>query len=581
MRRHVIDGGWYVDALPTGEWAASRHADAVLETHLGPMTPPERLLFVRVAVVHGVFKVAGQGHTSNKAVEWSRTRGWQTLPYVACGVSPVIYDAAGSLRVSDCGPGIGSQGFRYAGPAGVVNGDQTYTPAHGVDLFEWTDLGHGYRVGQGPDDNGAWLYDGTSYYEVITGRARFIRARLDGDLVSIACWVEPHRAEILWATVDEIRANFTAKASTRLPKPAPVPDSEIPNVPPVETPTMPDSLLADLEAERAKYPARLVGSVDAAAILNAVAWKHRGDGWGLSAKPSGNHVWSIGHQEWVAYDILHHKPTDTLWDVATGEWENFIPQWSQAEHHHNPERPWLAPVKPLSDVPAPTPTIPVPEVPMLIAQRDIIAAVTEAKAEVEALGYRFKTVEEASRDNYAHYTYADKQQAFLVTMRAAWKLAQRYPNAGIGLERYEGVSGTPSPFPEDGPARYSGDIILLGKSGPSCDVLIAGVQPAAQIDQTTDPQATSNWARDWAPPINPYRGVTVPVPPRVEPAPVVCKCDEVLAELQALRDEFNTYRLQMADMEVAIRNEIRDRPVYEGDINLGFLGTKRLRLEPK
>lgn len=431
MRRQVIDGGWYVDALPTGEWAASRHADAVLETHLGPMTPPERLLFVRVAVVHGVFKVAGQGHTSNKAVEWSRTRGWQTLPYVACGVSPVIYDAAGSLRVSDCGPGIGSQGFRYAGPAGVVNGDQTYTPAHGVDLFEWTDLGHGYRVGQGPDDNGAWFYDGTSYYEVITGKARFIRARLDGDLVSIACWLEPHRAEILWATVDEIRANFTAKASPRLPKPEPVPDSEIPNVPPVETPTvMPDSLLADLQAERAKYPERLEFSTDAADILNAVAWKHRSDGWGLSAKPSGNAVHSIAHSQPVAYDILHHKPTDTLWDVATGEWENFIPQWSQAEHHHNPERPWLAPVQPLSDVPAPT----------------------------------------------------------------------------------------PEPSPE---------------------------------------------------------------PPRVEPAPVVCKCDEVLAELQALRDEFNTYRLQMADMEVAIRNEIRDRPVYEGDINLGFLGTKRLRLEPK
>jgi hypothetical protein len=32
---------------------------------------------------------------------------------------------------------------------------------------------------------------------------------------------------------------------------------------------------------------------------------------------------------------------------------------------------------------------------------DWVAAV---KAEVEALGFQFKTVEEASRDNYAHYT---------------------------------------------------------------------------------------------------------------------------------------------------------------------------------
>lgn len=260
-----------------------------------------------------------------------------------------------------------------------------------------------------------------------------------------------------------------------------------------------------------------------------------------------------------------------------------------------PRLPSATPPAPAPE-PEPPPTIPVPEVPMLIAQRDIIAAVTEAKAEVEALGYRFKTVEEAMRDNYAHYTFADKQQAFLVTMRAAWKLAQRYPDAGIGLERYEGASGTPSPFAEDGPSRYSGDIILLGKSGPSCDILIAGVQPAAQVDQTTDPQAPVNWARDWAPPINPYRGATAPTPtpepapspePLPEPPPLptpgntCAACDRTLAAVQSLRNEFDTYRLQMADMEVAIRNEIRDRPVYEGDINLGFLGTKRLRLEPK
>ena len=40
-------------------------------------------------------------------------------------------------------------------------------------------------------------------------------------------------------------------------------------------------------------------------ILNAVAWKHRGDGWGLSAKPSGNNVYSLRHEQFVAYDILH------------------------------------------------------------------------------------------------------------------------------------------------------------------------------------------------------------------------------------------------------------------------------------
>lgn len=224
-----------------------------------------------------------------------------------------------------------------------------------------------------------------------------------------------------------------------------------------------------------------------------------------------------------------------------------------------PTVPRLPSVTPPAPAPSPTPDPtpePVPEVPMSIPAQEIVDVVTEAKAEVEALGYRFKTVEEAMRDNYAHYTFADKQQAFLVTMRAAWKLAQRYPDAGIGLERYEGASGTPSPFAEDGPSRYSGDIILLGKSGPSCDILIAGVQPAAQVDQTTDPQAPANWARDWAPPINPYRGATAPTPtPEPAPTPVPTMPDSLLADLQAERAKYPA-KLEREEQAAEILNAV-------------------------
>ncbi len=249
--------------------------------------------------------------------------------------------------------------------------------------------------------------------------------------------------------------------------------------------------------------------------------------------------------------------------------------------------------------PLPPPPVHVPEVPMSLSAREITDVVTEAKAEVEALGYRFKTVEEASRDDYAHYTYADKQLAFLVTMRAAWKLAQKYPDAGIGLELYNGPSGTPSPFPEDGSDRYSGDIILLSKSGPSVDILIAGVQPAAQIDTTTDPQAPSNWRRDWRAPLNPYRGQTVPAPvptptpvpvpvpvPTPTPAPTVdaVMLADIQANLHALRDEFSEYRLQMAEMEVVLRNEIRAiaAPSYNGTAKGGWpVGNITFTLTPK
>jgi hypothetical protein len=385
MRVKTIPGGWYADALPSGAYAVIFHADAMIETHLGMITSGERILFPRITEVGG-FKVAGPTHADPpRVLEYAvgRPEGWATRPEKPCGASPVIYDAAGVLHVSSCGP-VGSQGYRYATANGLVTGDATYSPKHGVDLHEWTDLGNGYRVGQGPDDNGAWFYDGAKYYEVVTGKARFIRAHRDGDHVSIACWVEPKQSVIVWATVAELMA-LPAKDSPRLPKPTPTPT---PEPTPEPEPTMPDSLLPDLQAERAKYPERLQDPEDAADILNAVAWKHRGDGWGLSAKPSGNNVFSEAHGKLIAYDILHHKPTNTLWDVATGEWEVMQVQWAhQPIHHNDPNRPWLAPVEPVGEpvpvpvpTPEPTPTpAPVPPVdltPMLEKLADIEGDIT-------------------------------------------------------------------------------------------------------------------------------------------------------------------------------------------------------------
>lgn len=284
--------------------------------------------------------------------------------------------------------------------------DQFATPASartfvGIEFVKWRTLG-------------PWTFGsshaGVAVVNVATQRA-FVLPEMNGTpwLLNGAL---VHGALVLVSSqpaVVRAEHEFTPYVPATTPVPAPpAAPGPIPR-PPVEEPPvpMPESLLLDLQMERAKYPAHLARPEDAAAILNAVAWAHRGDGWGLSAKPSGNNVYSLRHQRFVAYDILHHKPTDTLWDVATGEWENMQVQWShQPIHHNDPNRPWLAPLQPLSDVPTPT----------------------------------------------------------------------------------------PDPLPE---------------------------------------------------------------PPSAEPTPVACKCDEVLAEVQALRDEFSTYRLQMADMEIAIRNEIR------------------------
>src|SRR5262245_3975193 len=74
-----------------------------------------------------------------------------------------------------------------------------------------------------------------------------------------------------------------------------------------------NNLLPDLQAERAKYPDGPIPAVTIAKILNAVAWAHRAEGWGMLKKGSGNSCPIAG--TFVSCDILIHKPSVTHWDV--------------------------------------------------------------------------------------------------------------------------------------------------------------------------------------------------------------------------------------------------------------------------
>src|SRR5262245_25269367 len=73
------------------------------------------------------------------------------------------------------------------------------------------------------------------------------------------------------------------------------------------------NLLADLQAERAKYPDGPIPAATIATSLNAVAWAHRAEGWGMLQKGSGNSCPIVG--TFVSCDILIHKPSVTHWDV--------------------------------------------------------------------------------------------------------------------------------------------------------------------------------------------------------------------------------------------------------------------------
>jgi hypothetical protein len=399
MNRKTIEGGWYADALPSGEWAVCRHDGPTVETHLGVLTAPDRPLYLRIADA-APFRIAGIRHgegsealaaLKDRVIEWGASgQEWHTHAFKACGPNGVIYDHAGVLRASDCGPGIGSQGFRYATAAGLVTGQQTYEPKHGVELHEWTDLGHGYRVGQGPNDNGAWFYDGQAYYEVVAGNARFVRARLAGDRLSIACYIaingRPPDAVIVWATVDEIRATFPAKASPRLvtPAPSPAPTPAPPMENPTPMPKEPVSPLPWLESMRSDYPATMTPD-QCVELLNRAAHA-AGNGWGLLLKSSGNRGARFDGVP-CSVDWLVNLPAGVGGDFLIGAGSIDDGPGPAAPSHPTLEpfdtTRWVAPIAPVANAPTPPPTpespAPTPQ-PPVTCQCDLAPVVARLEA---------------------------------------------------------------------------------------------------------------------------------------------------------------------------------------------------------
>lgn len=83
------------------------------------------------------------------------------------------------------------------------------------------------------------------------------------------------------------------------------------------------SLLAAVTAERSRYGA--VTPTDVAAILNAVAWRHRSDGWGLLEKTFGANCPTATTR--IACDILVHRPSGQHFDVLRDAEGSASPVW--------------------------------------------------------------------------------------------------------------------------------------------------------------------------------------------------------------------------------------------------------------
>lgn len=389
MNRRVIPGAWYGDHLPTGEWCAIVPTIGV-SSHLGldPLLPPGEpwgVGFIRCTAVNG-FRFAGQAHsTTNPAVwEWdSDDRAWEAYPPPACGVSPVIYDRGGLLHRSDCGPGVGSQGYRYVTDQNVIiSGDATYGPWYG--LFEYTDLGDGLWIGQAAyDGGGVQVWDGTTLRQLEPGDCRFVRANRAGDVVALA-FTRPEGVVLIQTTMAKLRALPPVTAIEKVPGP-------IVNEPPKEPPVSATPNRLDIiRAVDAEFPHLLQLNTVAACgefTERAALRLHASDaGFGLLSK-QGAEKQHNGH----GIDSIIYKSTQQVVDIigAAGARDDGDPTtvgkpgWSEVVKR--PGNNWMAPI-PVDGGPVAPPVTP----PIPVSGGGTVPSFEQAKAALVELNRFYK-----------------------------------------------------------------------------------------------------------------------------------------------------------------------------------------------
>lgn len=226
-RTVVHDGGWYCDALPSGEFVVLFPESRYLKTHQGVVefygnSPTSRTttyapLFPRITTIGG-YKIIGQAWDAPETVEYVEGQ-WHLIPQTASGNNPVIYDAFGIPHISDGSyPGPGSQGYAYVDryTYEVVYADATRTsgPSIGIPLYEYVDLGDGIYVGLGSvsldgseQNTGVACWDAnTQTYRILEeGVCRSVRAHRDEyDRVSVAMYRQttPPVAVLKFGTLD-------------------------------------------------------------------------------------------------------------------------------------------------------------------------------------------------------------------------------------------------------------------------------------------------------------------------------------------------------------------------------------------
>lgn len=122
-----------------------------------------------------------------------------------------------------------------------------------------------------------------------------------------------------------------------------------------------ENLLQTIREERARFGATMSHD-ECARLCNAVAWRHRAQGFGLSAKSNGTYG-TLPNGTRIAHDILHHLPSNELVDILTAAGAESQPQWAPVGPPQSADRVFVAPVDPMSFAAPPSSwSVPVPPV---------------------------------------------------------------------------------------------------------------------------------------------------------------------------------------------------------------------------
>lgn len=367
IERKVIDGGWYGEALPSGEYAVAIAGGKCVETHAGRVsTEPRDLLFVR-CTNKGGFRFAGQ------EADQPDRKGDGNYEYPggdrkgdSFGVNPVIYDLEGNLYQA-VGP-TSHQGYRYVGPNNIpLTGDQTFhDPA--TDLFEYTRVGD-LIIGQGHESGAIIEAEAGRRYLLEPGHCTFIRASQEGSRIAVTIVkLTEDKTVIYWLDRTDVFGLPLAPDQTPPSNPPPEPPKEDPKVP-----NEPASQIDKVDEVLKHYPERPLGPKHGEA-LEEIAYV---TGAKLLVKPgSGVRVQGIEvSQDGLVIDGYFVDCLGDAENAATPAWTvkgPVRPEWTYV----TPRKPAGGPQEP-PGTPPPTPTPSFDPKPLLDRLNALEAALTE------------------------------------------------------------------------------------------------------------------------------------------------------------------------------------------------------------